>query len=121
MATDSDSPTHTLLAELHTDLHACCVETVDDRLFLCGLYELNEEEQVRNGQLVVCDTLATLERIGEADAQAREERGQDQGIGEGASAGTSNNTMRVISSFAARQPWQARSASGRARRCSCCC
>jgi len=66
---DSDGPSHNLLAELHTSLHACSVETVDDRLFLCGLYELNEEEQVRNGKLVVCDTLATLQRIEEQQEQ----------------------------------------------------
>jgi WD40 repeat protein len=55
-----DEANHSLIGELHTDLHACSIEAVDSSRFICGLYELNETEQVRNGRLIMCDLDATL-------------------------------------------------------------
>jgi WD40 repeat protein len=54
---------HHLLAELYSDLHACSIESIDNGSFLCGLYELNEKEQIRNGRLIICDIKATLKKI----------------------------------------------------------
>ena len=56
---------HQLLAEMTTDLHACCVEALSDRRFLCGLYQLNEKENERRGRLLLCDIGDSFTTAGE--------------------------------------------------------
>ncbi len=67
---DDETAGHTPIAVLRTDLHACSVEAIDSSSFLCGLYELDEAEQKRNGRLIVCDLDATFCSLDEADELA---------------------------------------------------
>jgi len=53
-----EARSHTLLAELKTDLHPCAIEALSAHRFLCGMYELDEGQNMRRGRIIICDATA---------------------------------------------------------------
>lgn len=46
----------TVVREINTKLHACSIETIGaDDLIACGTYELNEQQDVRKGEILLLD------------------------------------------------------------------